>query len=66
MRSYSFINRITVYSIYYFIMSNYILYAIVHRSNEFRRIYYSISAALCKPFGISDQVIERRIEREKI
>lgn len=47
-------------------MSNYILYAIVHRSNELRRIYYSISAALCKPFGISDQVIERRIEREKI
>ncbi len=26
----------------------------------------SISTALCKPFGISDQVIERRVEREEI
>jgi len=25
---------------------------------------YSISTALCKSFGISDQVIERRVERE--
>lgn len=26
----------------------------------------SISTALCKPFGISDQVIERRVEREEM
>ena len=26
----------------------------------------SISTALCKPFGISDQVIERRVEREDL
>jgi hypothetical protein len=32
--------------------------------NDPRQVIFSLSPSLCKPFGVSDEVAEKRIERE--